>query len=194
MVENQGSASVDPSCIIQNSSHGFPSLDNSINPEDLRSCYQAAVQLAIYDGQLSWQVTGLFVQFAILMIAGAVFPSFIGSNDKIVIAIAGMAVSLAGIIMTSMFGSMVMRSRTYEQYWAHCAIQMESYLGSPVSVLKGSMLLSSEGQINLGKCKIHMSRIAAVKSKVMLGALFICFLLTFLCLFIFNSYRLYLSF
>ena len=157
--------------------------------EDLRVGYQAAVQMAVYDGQLSWQVTGTFVQFAILMIAGAVFPSFVGSEDKLVLAFTGLLVSAAGILMTAMFGSMVNRVRTYEEYWVLRATQLESGMCDLVDTFEGSRLLSSRGQITIDGDTVRMGRISAVRSKGMLGALFICFLTIFLSLFAFNLFR-----
>lgn len=165
-----------------------------VDVEDLRVGYQAAIQMAIYDGQLSWQVTGIFVQFAILIIAGAVFPSFVGSKNDLIISIAGLGVSLAGIIMTSMFGSMVMRVRTYEEYWVLRATQIESYLSDIVETLKGSMLLSSRGHITVDGNTVRLRRISAIKSKAMLKALFLCFLVAFICLFSINLWRLVLAF
>lgn len=161
-----------------------------VNEEDVRAGYQTAVHMAVYDGQLSWQVTGIFVQFAILMIAGAVFPAFIGTKDQVVVASAGLAVSLAGIVMTSMFGSMVMRVRTYEEYWVLRAIQLESYLDNVVETLRGSAMLSRNRSISVGRDTVHMRRTSAVKTKLMLGALFLFFLITFTGLLGLNVWRL----
>jgi hypothetical protein len=171
-----------------------PSLDtNKETSEDLRVGYVTAVQMAIYDGQLSWQITGIFVQFGILMIVGAVFPSFVGSTNDLIIAFAGLMVSIAGIILTSMFGSMVMRVRTFEGYWVLRATQLESQMSDSVETLEGSNVLSSRGYITVNANTIRMPRIAAVKSKVMLGAFFTSFLLVFLGLFATNLWRLILA-
>ena len=171
----------------------LPDHSQSSVSDDLRVGYQAAVQMAVYDGQLSWQVTGLFVQFAILMIAGAVFPSFVGSDDTKTIAFAGLAVSFAGLTMTGMFGSMIMRMRTYEEYWVLCAKNLESYLPKEVTVFEGSSILSIHGKISIGKEIVRMRPIAAVKSKVMLNTFFMCFLVTFLVLIIINVQRLLIA-
>lgn len=160
------------------------------NEDDVRAGYQAALQMAVYDGQLSWQVTGTFVQFAILMIAGAVFPSFVGSKDQFVLAVAGLCVSLAGLVMTSMFGSMVMRVRTYEEYWTLRAIELESYLDDVVETLSGSIVLSRTGSITVGGDTVHMRQTSAVKSKQMLKALFLCFIIVFIVLLGLNGVRL----
>jgi hypothetical protein len=158
--------------------------------EDMSVGYQAAVQLAIYDGQLSWQVTSIFIQFAILTIAGAIFPSFVGSKNALVLAVAGLAISFGGIIMTSMFGSMAMRIRAYEECWFRHATHYEAYLDHRVKTLQSSVLLSKEGNVKIGDDFIHMPRIAAIESKTMLRALFLCFLCLFLGLFIMNLWRL----
>ena len=171
----------------------LPEASKSNSPDDLRVGYQTAVQMAVYDGQLSWQVTGLFVQFAILMIAGAVFPSFVGSNDKLTIAVAGLAVSFAGLIITCMFGSMIMRIRTYEEYWVLCAKKLESNLSEKVTTFSGSSSLSRQGYISIDSEIVRLRRIAAVKSKVMLNTFFMCFLIAFIILLIINIQRLVIA-
>lgn len=163
----------------------------ALSPEDVRMCYQSAVQLATYDGQLSWQVTGLFLQFAFLMIAGAVFPSFVGSDDRSVMGIAGMVVSAAGLTMTVMFGSMVRRVRTYEEYWVSCAAQLEPFMSSPVRIMNGMYLLSTQKRVAVGEnSTVHMPKVSAIKSKVMLNVLFVLFVVAFLVLFTINVFRL----
>jgi hypothetical protein len=164
------------------------------SPEDVRIGYQAAVQLAIYDGGLSWQVTGTYLQFAILMIAGAVFPSFVGSRKPLVVAIAGIAVSIAGLLMTSMFASTVSRIRTYEEYWVQCATHLESFFPVPVSTLQGSDRLSRAGVVTVAGSTVKLPRLSAVKSKMMIKALFVCFLVAFFSLLCINILRLDWSF
>ena len=166
---------------------------NKSTSDDLRIGYQTAVQMSVYDGQLSWQVTGLFMQFAILMIAGAVFPSFVGSKDKLIISLAGLTVSFAGLIMTSMFGSMIMRIRTYEEYWVLCAKKLESKLCEQVTTFEGSSYLSSQGRITIDGNTVRLRRIAAIKSKLMLNTFFICFFVAFLGLFVINIRRFVLA-
>ena len=166
---------------------------NKSTSDDLRIGYQTAVQMSVYDGQLSWQVTGLFMQFAILMIAGAVFPSFVGSKDKLIISLAGLTVSFAGLIMTSMFGSMIMRIRTYEEYWVLCAKKLESNLSEKVTTFSGSSSLSRQGYISIDSEIVRLRRIAAVKSKVMLNTFFMCFLIAFIILLIINIQRLVIA-
>ncbi len=146
--------------------------------------------MVVYDGQLSWQITGTFVQFAIFIIAGAVFPSFVGTKDQFVLAFAALAVSVAGIVMTAMFRSMVMRVRTYEEYWVLRAIELESHLDDVVETLWGSNVLSSAGFVTVGGDTVHMRRTSAVKTKPMLNALFLCFFLIFIGLFALNIWRL----
>ncbi len=113
----------------------------TLSPEDVRMSYQCAVQLVTYDGQLSWRVSGIFLQFAFLMIAGAVFPSFVGSDSRLVMGVVGMFVAAAGFTMTLMFGSMVRRIRAYEEYWVSCAAHLESFMSSPIQTVGGAHLL-----------------------------------------------------
>ncbi len=162
----------------------------TVSPEDVRVSYQTAVQLVTYDGKLSWQVSGIFLQFAFLMIAGAIFPSFVGSDNRIVLGVVGMFVSAAGFTMTLMFGSMVRRIRAYEEYWVSCAAHLESFMSSPVQTMRGAHVLSVRQRIVVSDKAIQIPKIAAIKSKVMLGALFICFLIAFAVLFVVNVYKL----
>ncbi|MEQ8320479.1 MAG: hypothetical protein RH946_09460 [Rhodospirillales bacterium] len=147
--------------------------------------------MAVYDGQLSWQVTGTFVQYAVVTIAAAVFPSFAGTQEPFWIALVGLLVSIGGLIMTLMFGSMVMRVRTYEEYWSTRAKQLEGILDDAVKTFAGSVELSKNGSIRIGEDVIKMGKISLIKSKVILGALFISFALVFLSLSAFNGSRLH---
>jgi hypothetical protein len=156
------------------------SNDGNKAHEDARAAYGTAIDLVIYDGELSWQITGTFVQFSILVIAGAFSPSFIGSSDRATAYLTAFVVSLAGMILTTMFASTVARIRTYEHYWVLRAAQLESYLGKNVRTVGGSMELSRSGSIAVGDQTIRLPRIAAVKSKLMLRALYLSFFLTFL--------------
>lgn len=160
--------------------------------DDLQVGYQGAIQMAVYDGHLSWQITGLFMQLAILMIVGAVFPSFVGSKDELTISIAGLLVSFAGLTMTSMFSSMIMRIRTYEEYWVLCVMDLESRLGEQVTTFEGSSRLSSERNISVIGKTIKMGKFAAIKSKIMLRAFYILFFISFLVLLGINIRRLIL--
>ncbi len=162
----------------------------TVLPEDVRMSYQCAVQLVTYDGQLSWRVSGIFLQFAFLMIAGAVFPSFIGSDSRLVLGVVGMFVAAAGFTMTLMFGSMVRRIRAYEEYWVSCAAHFESLMSSPIQTVGGAHLFSVNKTIHISDKVIHMPKVAAIKSKVMLDALFASFLITFAVLFVVNVYKL----
>lgn len=160
------------------------------DPEDIRVGYASAVDLAIYDGQLSWTITGIYVQFAFLMVAGAIFPSFVGSDDNQVLALAGLAISLAGIIITGMFGSTVSRVRVYESYWVLKAAALERLLDEAVSTVNGSMELSARRSVMVGPDRVRMRRIESVKSRHMLLALLVAFFIAFLGVFILNVWRL----
>jgi len=156
---------------------------------DIRTGYSAAVQMAVYDGQLSWSVTGIYVQVAILIIAGAVFPSFTGSKDKLVLALAGLLISLAGIILSSMFLSMVSRIRTYEGHWVAMATKLERDLNATVDTFAGARNLSRGDTLNVDGQILRMRRLCAIKSQHMLVALFLLFLVIYAFLFVLNAFR-----
>lgn len=157
-------------------------------PEDLRAQYAAAVQMAVYDGQLSWQVTGLFVQFAILLVAGAVSPSFAGTSNKVFLALVGAIVALAGIIMSVMFGSMTLRIRTYQDYWSARAEELEAMM--PLAGLfSGASRLSHVGTLTVASTTLRMRRSYGVKTKVMMTILFGVLTLAFVGLLLFDLVR-----
>jgi hypothetical protein len=166
------------------------SAPNRVESAETHLAYQAAVQMAVYDGQLSWQVTGIYVQFAILMIVGSVFPSFVASEGGLALALAALGISMAGIVLSFMFGSMVRRMRAYEEYWVACATELEGYLQLPISTLKGSAVLSRDRRISIGTTTVVMPRASAVHSNAMLRALFGAFLMVFVGLLAFNCWRL----
>lgn len=153
--------------------------------------YQVAVQMAIYDGQLSWSVTGTYIQFSILLVAGAIFPSFTGSTDKLVLTVVGGLVSLGGLILTSMFGSMVNRIRTYEGYWASCATKLESFLDKKVMTFTGSSELSKKKSVDFDGKTFKLKKISSIKSKLMLNSLYATFILVFVGLIVLNLIRLF---
>jgi hypothetical protein len=162
-------------------------------PEDLREGYTAAVQMAIYDGQLSWQVTGVYLQLAFLLVAGSIFPAFVGSTNQTILSVTSLLVSIAGLGMTAMFGSMVMRMRTYEMHWVNCATTLEEKLGDEITTFKGAQTLASGGKVITQGVPLKINANASVKSKQILKAFFGGFLLTFLLLFVFNLGRVILG-
>lgn len=167
-----------------------PGLASASQPEteDVRVQYAAALQMAVYDGQLSFQVVGLFVQFAVLMVAGAVFPSFVGTSNKLLLAVAGALVALAGVVMSLMFGSMSLRIRTYQDYWCARAEELEARMPLP-GLFSGASTLSQQGAITVGGKTLTMRRHQTVKTKLMMTSLFGVFLVLFAGLFTFDLVR-----
>jgi hypothetical protein len=157
-------------------------------PDDLRAHYAAAIQMAVYDGQLSWQVTGIFVQFAILAVVGAAFPSFAGADSKAFLALIGSLVSVAGLTMTVMFGSMAMRIRTYQDLWAGVSAELENQLELP-GLLSKSQLLSTNGSIDVGGEQLKMHWSYGVKTKNIIKWLYILFGVVFIALYGINLYK-----
>jgi hypothetical protein len=169
----------DESTGIRPTGHTSETDGGPINADDIRVGYQVAAQFAVYDGQLSWQIVGTFVQFGILMVAGAVFPSFVGTTSGKIQGLAGLLVSVAGIVMSAMFGSMVMRIRTFEGYWIARAEQLEALLGTDIQTVRGSSHLSRLREVYVGNERVTMGRLFEVKSKIMLGSLFSLFFICF---------------
>lgn len=109
-------------------------LDPKVIADDIRSTYQVATALIVYEGQLTWRVTSVFLQFAILLIAAAVFPSFIGSVDLRTQAVVGFALSVLGCVASIMWMSMVFRNRKYYQYWLFKATELEQKMAEESTV------------------------------------------------------------
>ncbi|HWC66555.1 MAG TPA: hypothetical protein VG478_00690 [Acidimicrobiales bacterium] len=170
-------------------------FDSGPAPDNVRLGYQTATQFAVYDGQLSWQVTGIFVQFGFVLIFGATFPSFVGDNgSEKVLAFAGLGVSVAGWILTAMFGSMVSRIRTYEGYWVSRAAEYEAQFRQTNETIRGSIALSKDHEVTVNGSKATMPRYAIVSSRYMLNAMFLAFLLAFMVLIGVNAWRVWASF
>jgi HAD superfamily hydrolase (TIGR01509 family) len=169
-----------------NAPEGAAATSNDV--DDLRVQYAAAVQMSVYDGQLSWQVTGLYVQFAFLLAAGAIFPSFVGPANQLVVALAGGLVALAGLVTALMFGSMCMRIRTYQDLWVARAEEIEQRMSGP-GVLSAGGQLSSGQALSIGANTLRMSRVSAIRTKTMMNVLFGVFVAVFLGLMLINVAR-----
>jgi hypothetical protein len=145
--------------------------------------------MAIYDGQLSWQVTGIFLQLAAVMAAGAIFPSFIGSDNRIAQAASGIVISVAGVVLSAMFGSMAMRIRTYAGFWSARARDLESHL-TGTGTFTGASMLSTMGQVDLGTSRVKMRTIYGVRTKLMMATFFSLTIATFVGLLALNGVKL----
>lgn len=126
--------------------HPQPKADLT-NHEDVRAAYQSAIQLITYEGQLSWQTTSVFVQFGILLVAASVFPSFIGTDDKRLIAVTGFVLSIIGLIASVMWWSMIARSRRYYTFWIYNASELEKYMSEKVRTFRKGYRFSRNHEV-----------------------------------------------
>ncbi len=90
--------------------------------------YQTAINLAIYEGRLTWQTTAIFTQFAAALIVVSVYPSFINSTNNRILTVIALFFSTIGIIASLSWWSMVSRNRKYYQYWFSSARELEKEL------------------------------------------------------------------
>lgn len=122
------------------------SQETLLRREDIRIAYQSVVSFITYEGHLSWSVTSVFVQFAILLIAASVLPSFIGSTDARFTSITGFVLSLVGMVASIMWWSMVARTRKYYQYWLFTARELEQYMAQEIRTFERGFDLAVGGQ------------------------------------------------
>lgn len=121
---------------------------NEIEKADQRVGYQVATQMMIFEGNLKWRMTGVFVPFAGLILVAAVMPSFIGINNEKVIAIVATIFSIVGIIISFMWYSMLSRSHKYYEYWIASARELEKQLDTSVKTLERGRRLSAQQEVD----------------------------------------------
>jgi hypothetical protein len=168
---------------------GTPATPTALPPDQLALQYQSAVQMSIYDGQLSWQVTGIFLQLAVVMAAGAIFPSFIGTDNRVAQALSGLAIAIAGGVLTAMFGSMTMRIRQYEQYWSTRAAELEGQMVG-LGTFQGSARLASERCLTVGTVPLTMNRLYRIHTAFMMRTFYGLVLISFVAFIVLNGIRL----
>jgi len=149
------------------------------NSDDIRAGYQIAIQLAIYESRLSWHTTAVFVAFACLLVAGAVFPSFIGTVAPKIISLVGFAFSLIGLIASLMWWSMVSRSRKYYTYWFLSARELEKQMSENVKVIERGGVFSDGNKITVDEKELVFKAIERIRMKTNINMFYITFMILF---------------
>ena len=157
--------------------------------DDLRAAYSAAVQLIGYEGQLVWRATGIYMGFASILIAGAVFPSFVPTHDSHIIGGIGLVVAAGGFVATILWWSMIARSRKYYAYWIASARELEQHLDWRITTLQRGHEFAEGGRPRV-KEEVHMFRsIERVKMTTNLHILYGAFTCIFVSLVALNVFR-----
>ena len=170
---------------------------NSPKPDELSNigpAYQSAVNMIAYEGQLAWRATTIFVQFTILLVAGATFPSFIGTADPRPIALTGLALSSLGAASSIAWWCMVSRSRKYYYYWILVARELESYLPETVDLFHRGQRLAAGETVDVDGTRIHFRSLERVRMKSGLAFVYASALVIFILLFAVNVYRVIIAF
>jgi hypothetical protein len=132
-------------------------------PSEIVAVYQSALDLSSYEGRLTWQATTTFIIFAVILIAGALSPGFIGSESKLLLPIIGFAISLIGIFSTISWWSMVSRCRAIHNYWMATAKELEGHFSPFLRNLRRGYLLAKGDTLEIGGEKIRFSFISRIK-------------------------------
>jgi hypothetical protein len=166
--------------------------------EDVRVAYQSAVAMITYEGQLTWQVTSVFMQFSAGLVAVSVLPNFIGEATPLILYIVALVLSAAGCVASVMWASMIFRNRRYYQYWLFTAAELEAKMAEPVKTFSVGYDFSSGEAIRFSNAthpdqakKSRLRFIERVRMSSNLGILYATFLLVFLILTIVNLIRLF---
>ncbi|HEX8723405.1 MAG TPA: hypothetical protein VF736_22495 [Pyrinomonadaceae bacterium] len=169
---------------------------------DVRAAYQSAVDLIIYEGQLSRNTTSVFVQFGILIIAAAVSPLFVDTGSTGLKASVGFILSVVGVVASVMWWSMVARSRRYYEYWIYCASELEQYLPGQVQTFERGYRFARNHEVtfavkNEGKehtLSLQFKFIERIHMKNNFHLLYATFTAIFVVLCLINLYRLHRAF
>ncbi|HKQ99937.1 MAG TPA: hypothetical protein VJT09_04650 [Pyrinomonadaceae bacterium] len=175
-------------------SHLPPSEKNKIDPEDIRAAYQSSVQLIVYEGGLSWHTTSVFIHFATLLIAGAVFPAFLGSVNQRLIAVVGLIFSVAGFAASIMWWSMVARNRRYYEFWFYSARELEKMMHSEIQTFQRGFEFSRGNEVSVANIIMKFKFIERIRMKSNLNLFYGLFTLIFVLLGIINVYRIIIEF
>src|SRR5215213_4900533 len=157
--------------------------------DDIRVAYQVAARLITYEGSLAWRTTSIFIQFATLLIAGASFPSLVGSLDPRLVASLGLLFSSAGFTASAMWWSMVLRSRRYYEYWILRAGELETLMDPRIRTFRDGLSFSKGNELKVGGSNIKFETIERIRMKSNISLFYGIFILAFLILGALNLYR-----
>jgi hypothetical protein len=175
----------------QTPSRKLPRADESSN---IGLAYQSTVSMIAYEGQLAWQATTIFVQFTILLVAGATFPSFIGTADPRPVALTGLALSSLGAMSSVAWWCMVSRSRKYYYYWILVARELESSLPEAIDLFHRGQRFAVGETVEVDGVRIHFKSLERVRMKSGLAFVYASSLVIFILLLAVNVYRVIVAF
>ena len=172
----------------------LPSENNKVSPEDIRAAYQSSVQLIAYEGGITWRTTSVFIQFATLLIAGAIFPAFIGSVSPKLIAVVGLVFSIAGLAASIMWWSMVSRNRRYYEFWFYSARELETMMYPGIQTFQRGFEFSRGNEVSVSNVTLKFNFIERIKVSSNLKLFYGLFTVVFALLGVINVYRVIVEF
>jgi Flp pilus assembly protein TadB len=146
------------------------------------------IQLMIYEGQLAWRATAVFVPFATALMVASVFPTFTGATDPRILTFTSLFLSLAGLAVAFMWWSMIRRSRRYYRYWIATARELERHLAAVVTIQRGKEIADGNARQVDGET-IGLRHLERIRMGANLTVLYAVFLLAFLGLAFLNFVR-----
>lgn len=161
---------------------GSPTEEDTAN---VRVGYQVATQMIVYEGQLVWRVTTVYMAFAGALILGSVALNIPGVKSPFVTQILQALLALVGVVVTFAWWSMIGRSRLYYKYWIAKARTLETSLKGVSTFTEGRAF--AEGDRLSIDDEVHRMRwIHRIKMNAHLHLLYAVSLVFFLMLFFMN--------
>jgi len=151
--------------------------------------HQSAVRMVAYEGRTFWNATAVYLQFAFLLIAAGVFPSFIGTDEPQLISVGGLLASLLGVLLTVLWYALASRVRKYQRYWIFSARELERSLPSHLQMFIRGEVLSLGDNVRVDNEHMRFTTTERVRMNWAVPVLYGTFFIAFLCLSILNFIR-----
>jgi hypothetical protein len=166
----------------------MPSFDES-KQADLRAAYQTLAQMIVYEGQLAWRSTAVFLPFGTLLLAGSISPTIINTDNPQLVAAIATVISILGIAASSMWWSMVSRSRRYYQYWLFSARELEKHLNETIQTFQRGNRLARGSMVDVDGHEIIFQTLERIRMLTNFNLFYGSFLLAFVILLAINMIR-----
>lgn len=162
--------------------------------DDLRNAYQSLPQMIAFEGQKPWSALSVFIQFAFVLVAGAIGTSYLPdtSNDK-VSALIGLFLSLIGAVSACMWFSFNKRHRKITRYWVLSMRELEDKLSSSLIAFQRGKDFAEGKQVIVSGEPIQYKNLERLPVRAGFQLIYIVFLLVFVFLSVMNINRLVMA-
>jgi hypothetical protein len=161
---------------------------------DIRVGYQTLAQLIVYEGQLAWRSTAVFLPFAVLLLAGSVSPTIVPDKSPQIVAPVATMFSLVGIAASAIWWSMVSRSRRYYQYWLFSARELERHFTAEIQTFQRGRELSRGGIVQVDGEDIAFRKLERIRMLTNFNLFYGTFVFGFCILTVANIFRIVRAF